>query len=157
MGAEEHHERRHPLSTDALPASGAWRPGDPLGHREFVRIAVDRPFALEGGGDIRNIDIAYETWGELAEDASNAVLICHALTGDSHAAGKSGPGHPSPGWWGDLIGPGRVLDTDRYFVVCCNVLGGCQGSTGPSSIDVSTGRPYGSTFPTVSIRDMVRT
>ncbi len=100
--------------------------------------------------------LAYETWGTLNADRSNAVLLCHALTGDSHVAGRSGGGHPSPGWWDDLVGPGKVLDTDRLFVVCSDVLGGCQGSTGPSSIDPATGRPYGATFPVITIRDMVR-
>jgi homoserine O-acetyltransferase len=93
----------------------------------------------------------------LNETASNAVLVCHALTGDSHAAGPSGPAHPADGWWDALIGPGRALDTDRWFVVCANVLGGCQGTTGPSSTDPATGRPFGSSFPVVTIRDMVRT
>lgn len=148
---------RAPLSADRLPASGAWRPGDPAGDRQFLPLATDRPFALEGGGVLRHLTIAYETWGALDADGANAVLVCHALTGDSHAAGKSGPGHPTPGWWDGLIGPGRALDTDRYFVVCVNVLGGCQGTTGPSSTDPVTGRPYGSSFPVVSIRDMVRT
>lgn len=149
--------RRAPLSTDVLPVTGAWRPGDPVGDRRFLTVAADRPFALEGGGILRDITVAYETWGELAADRRNAVLVCHALTGDSHASGRSGHGHLSPGWWDELIGPGRPLDTNRYFVVCANVLGGCQGTTGPSSIDPATGRPYGSTFPVVSIRDMVRT
>ncbi len=148
---------RAPLSADALPASGAWRVGDPVGRRRFVRIADDRPFALDGGSTLRAIDLAYETWGTLDATASNAVLVCHALTGDSHAAGPSGPGHPSPGWWEGLIGPGRPLDTDRYFLVCVNVLGGCQGTTGPASTDPATGTPYGSRFPVVTIRDMVRT
>ena len=148
---------RAPLSADALPASGAWRVGDPVGRRQFVQIAVDHPFALDGGSTLRDIDLAYETWGSLDATASNAVLVCHALTGDSHASGPSGPGHPSPGWWEGLIGPGRPLDTDRYFLVCVNVLGGCQGSTGPASIDPATGAPYGSRFPVVTIRDMVRT
>ena len=76
-------------------------------------------------------------------ERNNAVLVCHALTGDSHAAGRSGPGHPTDGWWDPLIGPGRALDTDRLFVVCVNVLGGCQGSTGPSSVDPATGRARG--------------
>ena len=150
-------DARAPLSADVLPASGAWRPGDPVGRRQFVRLADDRPFALEGGGVLRSIRVAYETWGSLDATASNAVLVCHALTGDSHAAGPSGPGHPTAGWWDDLIGPGEALDTDRYFVVCANVLGGCQGTTGPASDDPATGRPYGSTFPIVSIRDIVRT
>ena len=150
-------DRRAPLSADLLPVSGAWRVGDPVGRRQFLSIATDRPFALDGGGTLRDVSLAYETWGTLDADAGNAVLVCHALTGDSHAFGPSGPGHPTPGWWDGLIGPGRPLDIDRYFVVCVNVLGGCQGTTGPASIDRSTGRPYGSRFPVVSIRDIVRT
>jgi homoserine O-acetyltransferase len=111
---------------------------------------------LEGGGKLRSIEAAFETWGELAADGSNAVLVCHALTGDAHAHGPSGPGHSAVGWWEGVIGPGRAVDTDRYFVVCVNVLGGCQGTTGPASVDPSTGRPYGSSFPAVTVRDMVR-
>ncbi len=149
--------RRAPLSADLLPASGAWTPGDPTGDRQYVELAATRTFALEGGGVLRGITIAYETWGELSPTADNAILVCHALTGDSHAAGRQGPGHPTPGWWDDLIGPGRALDTDRYFVVCANVLGGCQGTTGPASIDPTTGEPFGSAFPTVTMRDIVRT
>ncbi|MCP3857183.1 MAG: homoserine O-acetyltransferase [Actinomycetia bacterium] len=140
-----------------LPASGAWRPGDPVFGRQFFSMAADRPFALEGGGTLSDLTIAYETWGELDASASNAVLVCHALTGDAHAAGPSGTGQPTEGWWDPLIGPGRAIDTDRWFVVCANVLGGCQGTTGPSSIDAATGRPYGSRFPVVSVRDVVRT
>lgn len=113
--------------------------------------------ALEGGGLISDITIAYETWGELEPDASNAVLVCHALTGDSHAHGAAGRGHPTPGWWNGMIGPGAPIDTDKYFVVCVNVIGGCQGSTGPSSVNPDTGSPYGLRFPVVSIRDIVRT
>jgi len=153
----DHHDHRAPLSADALPASGAWRVGDPVGRRRFVALADDRPFALDGGATLSNITVAYETWGALDASASNAVLVCHALTGDSHAAGPSGPAHPSSGWWDGLIGSGRALDTDRYFVVCVNVLGGCQGTTGPASTDPATGRAYGSSFPVVTIRDMVRT
>ena len=80
-----------------LPASGAWRPGDPPGRRRFARLGGDRPFVLEGGGTLRNVEVAYETWGELSPAADNAILVCHALTGDSHAAGDLGPGHPTPG------------------------------------------------------------
>jgi homoserine O-acetyltransferase len=149
-------DERAPLSTDTLPVTGAWRVGDPVGRRRFVTVGADRPFVLEGGGRLRDASVAYETWGELADDAGNAVLVCHALTGDSHAAGEVEPGHPSSGWWDGLIGPGRAIDTDRYFVVCANVLGGCQGSTGPSSIDPVTGRPYGSRFPAITVRDIVR-
>jgi homoserine O-acetyltransferase len=140
-----------------LPASGAWRPGDHPGQRRFLSLATDRPFVLEGGGSLRDITVAYETWGALDADAGNAVLVCHALTGDSHAAGPLVDGHPSPGWWDGLIGPGKALDTDRYFVVCANVLGGCQGTTGPSSPHPDDGRPYASRFPVVSIRDWART
>jgi homoserine O-acetyltransferase len=141
---------------DRAPASGAWRVGDPVGSRLFVTIAADHPFALDGGGVLRDVEVAYETWGTLDERAANAVLLCHAWTGDSHAAGPGGHGHPTAGWWDGLIGPGRAIDTDRWFVVCANVLGGCQGSTGPASPHPDDGRPYGSRFPVITIRDMVR-
>jgi len=154
-GAQRGPLARPPLRS-GLPVTGAWQPGDPVGHRRFVAIGRERPFALEGGGILRDATIAYETWVELNDDRSNALLICHALTGDAHAHGPSGPGHPSGGWWEDLIGPGKALDTGRYFLVCSNVLGGCQGSTGPASRHPDDGRPYGSRFPVVSIRDMVR-
>jgi homoserine O-acetyltransferase len=140
-----------------LPVTGAWEPGDPPGRRRFLTLADDRPLALEGGRTLGPITIAYETWGELDGAGSNAVLVCHALTGDSHANGDAGPGHPTPGWWDGLIGSGRAIDTDRWFVVCANVLGGCQGSTGPASVDPPTGRRFGPTFPVVTVRDMVRT
>jgi homoserine O-acetyltransferase/O-succinyltransferase len=140
----------------ALPATGAWQPGDHPGRRRFVDLP-DRPFALEGGGLLRGLTVAYETWGELAPDRSNAVLVCHALTGDSHVSGGIVPGHAVPGWWDGVVGPGRALDTDRWFVVCVNVLGGCQGTTGPASPHPDDGRPWASRFPVVSIRDMVRT
>lgn len=146
----------HPHAS-TLPATGAWRPGDPFGQRQFMKMAVERPFVLEGGGELRDITVAFETWGTLAGDASNAVLVCHALTGDAHAAGPAGDGHPSPGWWDDAIGPGRTIDTDRYFVVCANVLGGCQGTSGPASPRPDRPEAYGPNFPVVSIRDMVRT
>ncbi len=140
-----------------LPVSGAWRHGDPVGRRQFAKVSRERPFVLECGGHLDEVEIAYETWGTLAPDHSNAILVCHALTGDSHAAGGFEPGHKSDGWWDDLIGPGKALDTDRYFIVCANVLGGCQGTTGPSSVDPDTGKPYGPTVPQVTMRDIVRT
>jgi len=146
--------RAHP---SALPVTGAWRPGDPVGQRRFLSYPAHRPFALEGGGLLQGMSIAYETWGELAPGRDNAVLVCHALTGDSHAAGGLADGHPTPGWWAGFIGPGCALDTDRWFVVCVNVLGGCQGSTGPASPHPDDGRSWGSRFPVVSVRDMVRT
>lgn len=144
------------MANDPLPVTGAWRPGDERGCRRFHTFATDHPFAVESGAVLRDVVIAYETWGELNADASNAVLVCHAWTGDSHAAGRAGPGHPTPGWWDDCIGPGRHIDTNRWFVVCANVLGGCQGSTGPASPHPDDGLPYGSRFPVLTIRDMVR-
>ena len=138
------------------PVTGAWREGDLPGNRQFHLIKDGRPFALEGGGWLPEATVAFETWGTLDADAGNAVLLCHALTGDSHAAGPSGPAHKTAGWWDELIGPGRPLDTDRYFVVCANVLGGCQGSTGPASPHPDDGRPWGPRFPVISIRDIVR-
>jgi homoserine O-acetyltransferase/O-succinyltransferase len=146
--------RAHP---SALPVTGAWRPGDPVGRRKFLSLPPERPFALEGGGLLRGVVLAYETWGTLAPDADNAVLVCHALTGDSHAAGGLVPGHATPGWWDDVVGPGKAIDTDRWFVVCVNVLGGCQGTTGPASPHPDDGRPWAARFPVVTIRDMVRT
>jgi homoserine O-acetyltransferase len=140
---------------EPIPVTGAWRPGDEPGRRKFVTVFEDRPLALRAGALLGPITVAYETWGTLSPSRDNAVLVCHALTGDSHAAGGVEPGHPMLGWWNALIGPGRAIDTDRFFVVCPNVLGGCQGTTGPSSIDPATGRPFGSRFPVTTIRDQV--
>src|SRR3712207_609323 len=114
-------------------------------------------FEPELGGVLRDVTLAYETWGELDGAGENAVLVVHALTGDSHAAGEPSPSHGPGGWWNPMIGPGRAIDTGRNFVVCSNVLGGCYGSTGPDSLDADTGRPYAMRFPVVTIRDMVRT
>ena len=136
------------------PATGAWLPGMPAGSRRFFTLG--RPLALDGGITLPDVTLAYETWGELAADGSNAVLLCHAWTGDSHASGRAEDGHPTPGWWEDVVGPGLAIDTNRWFVVCSNVLGGCQGSTGPASPHPDDGRPWGSRFPVVTIRDMVR-
>jgi len=115
----------------------------PLQHAELG------PMDLELGGHLEAVTLAYRTWGRLNESADNAVIVLHALTGDSRAAGDGG-------WWEPLIGPGRALDTERSFVVCANVLGGCQGSTGPSSLDPLTGRPYAMRFPLITIGDIVR-
>ena len=142
------------MTIDLPPVTGAWRAGDPVGERRFLRL--DRKVAVDGGDVLDEVEIAFETWGELNSDASNAVLLCHAWTGDSHAAGRAGDGHPTPGWWETVVGPGRAIDTDRWFVVCSNVLGGCQGTTGPASPYPTDGRAYGSRFPVVTIRDMVR-
>ncbi|MFM8304286.1 MAG: homoserine O-acetyltransferase [Actinomycetota bacterium] len=136
------------------PVTGAWRPGDHPGNRQFVGLFDARPHVVEAGGRLEHITVAYETWGTLAPDAANAVLVLHALTGDSHAAGPPGPGHRQAGWWDGMIGPGAPIDTNRFFVVCPNVLGGCQGTTGPAS-DAGDGVPYGSRFPLITIRDQV--
>jgi homoserine O-acetyltransferase len=138
-----------------VPVTGAWREGDPPGRRQFATVFADRAHVLEAGGRLARVTVAYETWGTLDAERSNAVLVLHALTGDSHAAGPPGPGHRSTGWWDEIIGAGRAIDTDRFFVVCPNVLGGCQGTTGPASTDPANGTPYGSRFPTVTIRDQV--
>jgi homoserine O-acetyltransferase len=117
-------------------------------------LEVPGPLKLESGASLAPLTIAYETYGQLNEDKSNAVLICHALSGDAHAAGYHDK-DSKPGWWDIAIGPGKGFDTDKYFVICSNVIGGCQGSTGPSSIDPSTGQPYGTSFPVITIKDMV--
>jgi len=111
---------------------------------------------LRSGQKLGPIDVAYETYGELSPERDNAVLICHALSGDAHVAGYHSPHDPKPGWWDIMVGPGKGIDTDRYFVICSNCIGGCKGSTGPSSINPATGKPYGLRFPMVTIGDMVR-
>jgi homoserine O-acetyltransferase len=140
---------------DPIPVTGAWRPGDPTGRRQFLTIADEQPLALRAGGRLGPVDIAYETWGTLDAARANAVLVLHALTGDSHAAGAVEPGHLETGWWDAIIGSGRAIDTDHFFVVAPNVLGGCQGTTGPSSPNPETSGPYGSQFPTITIRDQI--
>ena len=110
---------------------------------------------LECGRAFGPFTLAFETYGTLSPDKDNAVLVLHALTGDSHAAGVYSESDPKPGWWDIMIGPGKGIDTDRYFVICSNVLGGCMGSTGPGSTDPATGSPYGTGFPVVTIGDMV--
>ncbi|WP_022881629.1 homoserine O-acetyltransferase MetX [Gryllotalpicola ginsengisoli] len=134
------------------PATGAWRETDPPGDRRFVGIG---PFEFESGQRLPFVRIAYETWGELNADASNAVLVEHALTGDSHVLGDAGPGHPTAGWWSGVVGPGKAIDTDRWFVVASNMLGGCQGSTGPASAAPDS-EAWGPRFPFTTIRDQVR-
>jgi len=133
------------------PASGAWREGDPTGARLFLDVgAVD----LQLGGRLEQVQVAYQTWGTPNRDGSNAVLVLHALTGDSHVVGPVGPGQPTPGWWDGLIGPGAPLDTRRWFVVAPNILGGCQGTTGPASPSPD-GKAYGSRFPRITVADQV--
>jgi homoserine O-acetyltransferase/O-succinyltransferase len=122
---------------------------------QFFTFAGDAPMKLESGESLGPITLAYETYGQLNAGSSNAILILHALSGDAHAAGFHSTTDQTPGWWDDCIGPGKAFNTDKYFVICSNVLGGCQGSTGPSSTNPNTGRPYGLSFPIVTIADMV--
>ncbi len=125
----------------ASPVSSSFRP--------------DEALPLDSGRTLQPFEIAYQTYGALNAERSNAILVCHALTGDQHVASR----HPitgKPGWWETVVGAGKPVDTDRYFVICANVLGGCMGSTGPASINPSTGRPFGLDFPVITIGDMVR-
>ena len=133
------------------PATGAWRDGDPAGDRRFASFGA---FRAESGAELPGIRLAFETWGELNDERDNAILVLHALTGDSHVRGRAGAGHPTAGWWEDITGPGAPLDTERWFVIAPNMLGGCQGSTGPASIAPS-GYEWGSRFPYLTIRDQV--
>ncbi len=111
---------------------------------------------LEGGRFLQPIEVRYETYGKLTEERDNAILIIHALTGDAHVAGRHTPEDRKPGWWDFMVGPGKAFDTDRYFIICTNVLGGCQGTTGPASVNPVTGKPYSMNFPMFTIGDMVR-
>lgn len=120
-----------------------------------MRFEADEPLKLEAGVDLAPFQIAYQTYGDLNEARSNAILVCHALTGDQHVASDN-PVTGKPGWWSNLIGPGKIIDTNRFFVICSNVIGGCMGSTGPASLNPHTGRPYGLDLPVITIRDMVR-
>src|ERR671927_1551930 len=131
------------------PQSRADAPSSPV-----ARFGLDQPLAMDAGVMLAPWQIAYQTYGTLNADRSNAVMICHALTGDQHVANE----HPvtgKPGWWETMVGPGRPIDTERYFVICSNVIGGCMGSTGPSTLNPATGRVYGLDLPVITIRDMV--
>lgn len=122
---------------------------------QTVRLFFDdQPLVLADGSTLGPVDVAYETYGTLSDARDNAVFVCHALTGDAHAAGYA-PGATRPGWWDNLIGPGRPLDTDRFFVISANLLGGCQGTTGPSTLNPDTGRAYGLSFPLLQMSDFV--
>lgn len=137
--------------TDNIPeSSDSLRSAKPLKH--VKKATFTQPLTLERGSVLPEITVAYETWGTLSPRKDNAVFICHALTGDSHVARHND--EDDPGWWDILIGPGKAVDTDKYFVICANVLGGCRGTTGPSSINPKTGKPYGSDFPLLTIGDI---
>lgn len=120
---------------------------------KYFRLPDQVSFSLESGAKLKGLTIAYEAYGKLSPAKDNAVLICHALSGDAHVAGYH-PGDKKPGWWDDMVGPGKAFDTDRYFVICSNVIGGCKGSSGPNSVNPGTGKPYALSFPIVSIHDM---
>ncbi len=137
----------------SFSSSDSNRSARPLRHAR--RFELKEPLQLEGGGELDRVRIAYETWGTLDEAGGNAILVCHALSGDSHAARHDQD--DDPGWWDVMIGPGKPIDTDRYFVVCANVLGGCRGSTGPDSRHPETDERYGADFPPITIGDMVET
>ncbi|MCL4498728.1 MAG: homoserine O-acetyltransferase, partial [Chloroflexi bacterium] len=121
----------------------------------FTFAAPPHELQLECGRTLGPIALAYETYGEMNADKSNCILICHALSGDAHVAGRHSPDDLKPGWWDNMVGPGKAFDTSKYFVICSNIIGGCKGSTGPNSTNPSTGKPYGLDFPMVTIRDMV--
>ncbi len=139
---------------DVLDATHA-EPGEVgiVAPQDFVS---NEPFTFENGRTLPGFTLRYETYGRLNSAGDNAILVCHALSGDHHCAGIHHLSDRKPGWWNNIIGPGKALDTNHYFVLCSNVLGGCQGSTGPLSIDPARDRPYGIDFPLVTIRDMVR-
>ncbi len=147
-GAPAHNGERLRAFADS---SDACRGADPLRHAATLRL--DGPLTLESGGELPVVDVTYETYGQLSAAGDNAVLVCHALSGDSHVAGHDAD--DAPGWWEPVVGPGKAIDTDRYFVVCPNVLGGCRGTTGPDAVDPRTGRAYGPDFPDVTVGDMV--
>jgi homoserine O-acetyltransferase len=126
-------------------------------HTQTIRlIEPEQPLELECGKTLAPVDMAYETYGELNEAGDNVILICHALSGNAHVAGLNGPDDRKPGWWDIMVGPGKGIDTSKYFVICSNFLGGCSGTTGPSSINPATGKRYGLDFPIITIADMVK-
>ena len=140
--------------TDDPPSSAA--EGASVGLVAPSDAAFPGPFPLELGGELPSLTLRYETYGRLNADRSNAVLVPHALSGDHHVAGRHDASDPKPGWWDAFVGPGKMVDTDRHFVIGVNTLGGCRGSTGPLSPDPRTGAPYGGTFPEITFGDVVR-
>ncbi|MBN1287997.1 MAG: homoserine O-acetyltransferase [Anaerolineae bacterium] len=147
-----------PLSSNGKNSSPPWTQPGSVGLVQTQYFTFAQPpheLALESGATLGPVTLAYETYGALNAGRSNAILIVHALTGDAHIAGYHTPEDAKPGWWDEAVGPGKMYDTDRYFVICSNIIGGCQGSTGPRSINPATGRPYGLSFPVITIRDIV--
>jgi homoserine O-acetyltransferase/O-succinyltransferase len=142
--------------TNAYMTALELEPDTTIGLIEKKYLTWTEPLLLDSGITLPSVTLAYETYGRLNAERSNAILLLHALSGDSHAAGRYRHDDRKPGWWDDMVGPGRPFDTERYFVICSNVIGGCQGSTGPMSRNPATGRPYGAQFPVITIGDMVR-
>lgn len=140
-------------STAGLRQPGYGRPFKLPGHRAI--LGTERPLRLDSGAELASFPIAWQSYGTLNADRSNVVMICHALTGDQFVA-EQHPVTARPGWWSAIVGPGKLIDTDRWYVLCVNVLGGCMGSAGPSEINPATGEPWGLAFPVVTIADMVR-
>ena len=141
-------------TSDASAARVAARPGGAVKHHPTVVLGEERPLRLASGATLGPFTVAYQTYGTLNDARSNVVLVCHALTGDQYLAGS----HPitgRDGWWSGMVGPGKPLDTDRFFILCANVLGGCMGTTGPADIDPESGEPYNMRFPLITIGDMV--
>ena len=137
--------------SDIFESSDSVRSAKRLFHAQ--QVVFHEPLALKRGGALQEITVVYETYGELNEQRDNAVLICHALSGDSHVA--SHDADDDPGWWEIMVGPGKPIDTEKYFVICPNVLGGCRGSTGPDSVNPLTGKRYGTDFPEITVGDIV--
>lgn len=143
------------LAVQAKAMTAVAIPTSETGGGGVFRFAADQPLRLDSGALLAPLEIAYKTYGTLNADKSNAVLVCHALTGDQHLA-STHPVTGKPGWWERVVGPGLPLDPDRYFIICTNALGGCMGTTGPASLNPATGEPYGLAFPMITIGDMVR-
>ncbi|MGD0653207.1 MAG: homoserine O-acetyltransferase [Thermoguttaceae bacterium] len=139
------------MNNDLFESSDSLRHARPLRYAQYVTF--DEPLELELGGCLPQVTVVYETYGRLSARGDNAVLVCHALSGDSHVARHDD--EDDPGWWDIVVGPGKAIDTDRYFVVCPNILGGCRGTTGPNSVNPETGRPYGADFPVITVGDIV--
>lgn len=142
-----------PMTTRPKNSDGQWDAGTFPGHR--VVLGRDAPLKLDCGVELRDFTVAYQTYGTLNAEKSNAVIVCHALTGDQFVA-EPHPVTGKAGWWDLMVGPGKPIDTDRYFVLCSNILGGCMGTVGPKEINPETGKPWGLSFPVITIRDMVR-
>src|SRR5512141_2599680 len=139
------------MTTEIFQSTDSVRSSRPLKYARYVRF--DEPLQLDLGAEIHEVTVAYETYGTLNQAKDNAILICHALSGDSHVA-RHDP-EDDPGWWDIMVGPGKPVDTNQLFVICPNLLGGCRGTTGPLSLNPATGKPYGRDFPTIAIGDMV--